>query len=73
MHPGGGGCWDFDAAHTLIMLDIDDDNVNTRIMDSLIRLKNSLLNSINSDGGFVNQECCQIDGRIYHHSKIYCN
>ena len=52
MYPGGGGCWDFDAAHTLISLDINDDNVNTKIMKSLIRLKNSLINSINVDGGF---------------------
>jgi hypothetical protein len=50
--PGGGGCWDFDAADTLINCGLNRNYKANSIKLSLVKLFNSIIISQKEDGGF---------------------
>ena len=65
MYPGGGGCWDFDAAHTLIAIKPENKKLDLRIIDSLKKLRTVLLGSVNIDGGFCETRLLNNNWRDY--------
>jgi hypothetical protein len=50
--PGGGGCWDFDAADILIHCGYERGYRAEDVRGALMRLFNAILDSQNQDGGF---------------------
>ena len=52
MSPGGGGCWDYDAIHLLVILGLKNDYRREAIKESLLHAYRSLVASQNTDGGF---------------------
>ncbi|MBU1864502.1 MAG: hypothetical protein KKH94_12655 [Candidatus Omnitrophica bacterium] len=55
-YPGGGGCWDYDAADILINCGYYRGYKQEEIKDSLIRLLMAILASQNTDGGFCESQ-----------------
>ena len=56
MSPGGGGCWDYDAIHSLIILGLKNEYRKEEINKSLLRAYKSLLANQNTDGGFCESQ-----------------
>jgi hypothetical protein len=54
--PGGGGCWDYDAADILINCGLKKNYKKNEIELSLITLFNSILKCQNPDGGFCESQ-----------------
>ena len=52
MIPGGGACWDYDAVHILLIMTKKNEYRLSDVKQSLEKLYESLINSINDDGGF---------------------
>lgn len=51
-YPGGGGCYDYDAAHILISCGYKRNYRTNDIKKTLLLLKSSILENQNEDGGF---------------------